>query len=145
MGHHIDAIDKPGLLIRFMRAFQGDTSYIALEGHLSSYDLTALEYASLHETASLKRQTISPILDFVVAPLTSQNIEVISKAVQRKDGISKHSGLIHVQISKDDKLVFGGYDNFDRDCVFVDGLSEELLTALKQKNMIRGFEPAVDA
>ena len=144
MGYHLDPIDKPGLLVSVMRAFEGDAAHISLEGDLSSYLLGDLTQATSHETAVLKRNTISPLLDLVVAPLTKENAAIIAKAICRKGGLSHESGLIHVQIEKDGQLVFGGYDNFHRDCVFVDGLPIEALNTLLEKHVIRGFTVAND-
>lgn len=145
MGHLLDPIDKPGLLISVMRAFEGDTSQISLEGDLPSYALDSLERATFQETAVLKRQTIDPVLDLVIAPLNERNRGVIARAISRKDGLTDQSDLIHVQIAKDGRLVFGGYDNFHRECVFVDDLTQEALVALKDGHVIRGFKVANDA
>ena len=145
MRYALEPIDKPALLVAAMRAFQGEASYIALEGDLSSYHLQSLQNAASQETDALKRQTESPLMDFVVAQLTAINITVISRAIARKDGLAKESGLIHVQISKNGQLVFGGYDNFHRDCVFVDGMSERELAKLKAQRILRGFEGVTDA
>ena len=140
MGYYLDPIDKPGLLIAVMRAFEGGSARISLEGDLSGYSLQGLAHASPKETDALKRQTSDPILDLIIAPLHSANIDVIAKAISRKDGLSDQSGLIHVQIEKHGRLVFGGYDNFHRECVFVDGLPMEVLESLHKKHIIRGFE-----
>jgi hypothetical protein len=142
MGYHLDPIDKPGLLISVMRTFAGDTSQISLEGDLSEYSLSGLREATSQETPVLKRQTIDPVLDLLVAPLDEGNATVIAKAISRRGGLSDDSGLIHVQIAKDGRLVFGGYDNFHRECVFVEGLPLSELDSLKSRHVIRGFKVA---
>jgi hypothetical protein len=131
--------NKSGLLVAIMQHFQGDGSFISLEGTLSSFQAPVLENAVTTETAELKRNTLSPVLDFVVAPLSAQNVDVVSRAVVKKDLLSDGGGIIHVQIASDGRLVFGAYDNFHPDCVFVDGISASGLTAMKEEKLLTEF------
>ncbi len=96
--------------------------------------------ASNTETEVLKRQTLSSELDFVIIPLTDQTVQNIWKVLSEKDHLV-HEGIIHVQIESNGNLVFGGYDNFHRQCVIAySGVSIELLERLKEKGVIRGYE-----
>lgn len=128
----IDPRDKPGLLRSMMEECVGD-SLISFEGTLESLSFYSWPSASFVETDSLKRQTISPELDFVVLPLDHTTFPVIWKELSEKDHLV-HEGIIHVQIAKAGKLVFGGYDNFHRECtVSYAGIPKVLLESLKSK------------
>jgi hypothetical protein len=131
--------DKARLLIAIMRHFRGDGSFISLEGTLSSFQAGALDNSIATETAELKRNTVSPVLDFVVAPLSAHNVEVVSRAVLKKDLLSEGDGVIHVQIASAGRLVFGAYDNFHPDCVFVAGIDAPRLTVMKEENLLTAF------
>ena len=132
----IDTRDKTGLLIAMMREFSGD-SHISFEGTLEKLELGNIEGASTEETKVLKRQTITPQLDFVVVPLNKNTIQEIWKELSEKDHLL-HEGIIHVQIENEGNLVFGGYDNFHRDCVVAyPGVPEKLLKELKLNGVIR--------
>jgi hypothetical protein len=72
--------NKPRLLVAIMHHFQGDGSFISLEGTLSSFQGPVLENAVTTETAELKRNTLSPMLDFVVAPLSAHNVDMVARA-----------------------------------------------------------------
>jgi hypothetical protein len=131
--------NKPRLLVAIMQHFQGDGSFISLEGTLSSFQAPVLENAVMTETAELKRNTLSPVLDFVVAPLSAHNVDMVSRAVVDNDLLSEGGGIIHVQIASGGRLVFGAYDNFHPDCVFVDGISAARLTTMKEEKLFTAF------
>ena len=135
----IDARDKPGLLLAMMRQFQ-DQSNISFEGSLGQLTCFSWPAASYEENQVLKRQTTSPELDFVVIPLTEQSVKDIWKELCEKDHLA-HEGIIHVQIENNGRLVFGGYDNFHRECtVAYPGVPLELLEKLKEQGIIREYE-----
>ena len=120
----IDPRDKPGLLIAAMRAFEG-SGQISFEGGLRDTGLNELAGVTHAETEALRRVTSIPELDFVVAPLTSENIAAIWKALENR-------------------FVFGAYDNFDRDCVVAtDKFPVEILDRLVERGVIRSYN--VDA
>ena len=134
----IDPRDKPGLLLAMMKEF-ANQSHISFEGSLDELAFCNWHNVSTEETDTLKRQTISPELDFVVIQLTDSAIHDIWKELSEKDHLV-HEGIIHVQIESNGKLVFGGYDNFHRDCtVAYPGVSIALLETLTEKGVIRGF------
>lgn len=115
-------------------------SYISFEGALANLEFYDWPIASYVETSTLKRQTVSPELNFVVIPLTDQTLSDIWKELSKKDHLARE-GIIHVQIESDGKLVFGGYDNFHRECtVAYSGVSAAFLDGLKGKGVIRGYQ-----
>ncbi len=141
----IDPRDKPGLLLAMMREFVSDSndSFISFEGELGKLNFSTLPGASPMETETLGRSSISsPSLDFIIIPLTEQNLRDIWKELVAKDHLV-HQGIIHVQIANRGKQIFGGYDNFHRECVTAySGVSVEFLEKLKAKGLIRGYEKA---
>ena len=136
----IDPRDKPGLLLAMMRAFKNN-AHISFEGDLSNLSFAKIPNVSNEETEALKRQTTYPELDFIVLPLSEQTIEEIWKELSEKDHLV-HEGIIHVQIEEKGSLVFGGYDNFHRDCTIAyQGVPITLLDELMIKGIIRGYTP----
>jgi hypothetical protein len=135
----IDATDKPGFLLAMMKHFAGP-SLISFEGSLGTLSFSSWPNASLKETEALKRQTRSPKLDFVVLLLNEGTVKDIWRELSEKDHLV-HEGVVHVQIESDGQLVFGGYDNFHRDCTVINsGVSIELLEQLKHKGLVRGYQ-----
>lgn len=135
----IDARDKPGLLLAMMKEF-ANRSNISFEGALGELTFPSWPNAAVEETSALKRQTISPRLDFVVLPLTHETVKNIWSELSSKDHLV-HEGIIHVQIECDGQLVFGGYDNFYRECtVAYPGVPVHLLEELKKRGVIREFQ-----
>lgn len=135
----IDARDKPGLLIAMMRRFVGN-SHISFEGSLENLGFGNILGATSIETAVLKRQTTEPELDFLIVPLNEDTVGRIWKELSEKDHLV-HEGIIHVQIESNGKLVFGGYDNFHRECVIAyPSVAVEFLKDLKDKGVIRDYK-----
>ena len=62
------ARDKPGLLIAMIRELAGN-AHVSFEGDLSRCVFPPDLGPDSKETATLKRQTLVPKLDFVVLPL----------------------------------------------------------------------------
>jgi len=135
----IDARDNPALLLAMMKEFV-NRSNISFEGTLSELAFLSWPTASVKETPVLKRHTILPRLEFVVIPLNDATVKNIWNEIAVKDHLV-HEGIIHVQIECAGKLVFGGYDNFHRECtVAYPGVPETLLEELRTKGVIRGFQ-----
>ena len=140
----INPRDKPGLLLALMKELSGDAS-ISFEGWLNGLGFGKIPGAKTEETESLKRVTIDPKLDFVVLPLNKESVPEIWKIIAEKDHLTNEEGIIHVQIEKNGELVFGGYDNFHKDCVVAyAGIPIELLQVLKERGIIRVFQKASD-
>lgn len=139
---HIVAPDKPALLIAMMRELAGD-AYISFEGDLHWIDWNGVSGVEESKTC-LRRQTLTPELDFVVLPLTAETQPLIWKTLSKVDHLAD-SGIIHTQIEKEGKLAFGAYDNFHADCVTAsDAVSRSLLEGLIRSGVIRSYGSAVD-
>ena len=142
--YYIDPRDKPGLLLAMMREFVSDSydSFISFEGRLGKLNFSTLPGALCAKTEIPPGRLSSP-LDIITLPLTEQNLRDIWKELIAKDHLV-HQGITHVQIANRGKQIFGGYDNFHRECVFAysPGVSIEFLEKLKAKGLIRGYEKA---
>ena len=137
----LDPRDKPGLLLAFMREFSGIDSWVSFEGYLTETLLAGLPGASSQETDTLQRQGVSrPVTDFIVAPLTADAISIIRPEIYRAGGLTDPARIIHVQIAKNGRLLFGGYDNFHRECTIAyDGVPHAFLDELVRRGLIRGY------
>ena len=135
----IDPRDKPGLLRAVMEEYAAD-SKISFEGDLKGLSFCTWLDAKHEETSSLKRQTKEPELDFVVLPLNPSTYPRIWNELIEKDHLV-NEGIIHVQIEMNGKLLFGGYDNFHRECtVAYSGMQQDFLEKLKRKGIIRSYQ-----
>lgn len=134
----LKARDKPGLLMAMMRLLAGEDARISFEGNLSGCGLAELSGASIAETASLRRATTQPELDFVVLPLDGSNARAILECVHRAG-----RAIIHIQIEKHGSLQFGAYDNFHPDCIVVGPeVSKSALDELVSKGVLKSVERA---
>jgi hypothetical protein len=136
----IDVRDKPNVLWSFLGHFVGSAA-VSFEGDLKNLALDTFPGATSMPTGALRRQSIDPILDFSVLPISEQSIRFLKRSFDRS-GIFDNSGaLIHTQIAQD-QLVFGAYDNFHRECVFaLPPTPESLLVELKERGFVRNFWP----
>lgn len=136
----IDPRDKPGLLIAIIRELAG-AGEISFEGWIGESRLPQIPGASFEETDALRRSTIVPKLDFAVLPLNADIVAAISRIVSEKGRLTDPTGIIHVQIALNGRLIFGGYDNFHRECVVAwEGFPVALLDRLTANGVIRSYE-----
>ena len=141
----IDPRDKPGLLLAVMREMVG-AGEISLEGWLEQYGLADVAGVIDEETNVLQRVTSYPRLDFLVLPLVEDTIQAVWKVITEQDHLINPLGIIHVQIAQKERLIFGGYDNFHRDCVFaMPGFPIGLLDRLVASGVIRSYQTAPDS
>jgi hypothetical protein len=135
--------DRPGLLFAMMHALAAEDSRISFEGRLTKTDLAKMECAVFMEIGVLKRATLQPQLDFIVLPLTQQNVSPIEKAVNSKIAFGE-GGIIHVQIEKNEKMAFAAYDNFHREYVVAyPPVNPALLDKLVEARVLRNYERAL--
>ena len=135
----IDVRDKPAFLRRIMCTLAGDAE-ISFEGDLKSFAFPP-ELTKDSESESLRRATSSPQLDFLRCPLNQTTVTPILNALG--SGKELVSDIIHIQISVSDRLEFGAYDQFHRDCVVTGArVPIDLLLELKNCGIIRSFAPA---
>jgi hypothetical protein len=118
--------DNPGLLLAAMRAFEG-SGQIYFEG----IDPPATD---LKDLAGARGSD-----DFVVIPLTSENVAAIWKLLTWE--ANAPSNFIHVQIAAGNRFVFGAHDWFHPNCVAVtDEFPLEVLDRLVADGVIRSYK-----
>ncbi len=114
---------------------------MSLEGDLSHCRFVDDLVLTRDETATLKRNTLAPKLDFVVLRLTKETVDPIFRQVTAA-GLKR--AIIHVQIERGGVLEFGAYDHFGPECVVTGpGISLALLDELTATNVLRDFKAAV--
>jgi hypothetical protein len=128
-----------------MRSFEG-SGQISFEGGLRGTGLSDLAEATHMETDALRRASLTPESDFVVVPLTSENIAAIWKLVVEGEHLAYPSHINHVQIAVANRFVFGAYDHFHRDCVVAtDRFPLEILDRLVANGVIRSYKVDAEA
>jgi len=135
--------NKRQLLLAIMRALANEHTHISFEGHLGHTELMKLEGARFEETAVLRRGTISPVLDFVVLPLTPASLPLIEKAVVSRIAFRSSRGIIHVQIETRGEMAFAAYDQFHAECVVAySPVPVALLAELVETHVLHSYEAA---
>jgi hypothetical protein len=132
------ARDKPGLLIAMMQHLAGE-AHVSFEGGLRHCSFPAGLKPSGEETPALQRQTVSPVLGFVVLPLTTQSVRPIVDVILPDNRYL--DDIIHIQIEKAGRLQFGSYDQFHRECIVgvPPGVTPELLDRLRSSGVVRSW------
>ena len=133
----LDVKDEAGLLIAVMKNLMGN-AHISFEGNLSDYNFNQIPGASKKELGQIKRCTLFPKEDFIVLPLETETIDIISAKVSKNDRAREY--IIHCQIEKNGRLEFGTYDNFS-DIFTGPAISREFLERLLSKGILESFEP----
>lgn len=98
--------DKSRFLGAVLNELAGDAR-VSFEGSLGNTRLMGLDGATTDETAALKRNTISPVQDFVILPLEADRVDGILRAV----GMAIPKTILHIQVERAGQLEFGLYDN----------------------------------
>jgi hypothetical protein len=134
---------KPELLFAMIRTLAHEDTRISFEGRLAHTELAKIAGASLNETEVLKRNTISPRMDFLVLPLTPATVHAIEKAVVSIVAFKGYAGIVHVQIERQGHLSFVACDHFHEDCVWVsDAVPTPLLAELVKNRVLHSYTPA---
>jgi hypothetical protein len=124
-------------LTAVLEAFSGcESAKVSFEGDLEFMHEGGIG-GSVAETRSLRRQTIEPLRDFVVVPLSQHNLDILVSLCGR---IGVRTRVHHVQIEASGVLVFGAYDNFDPSGVWVTTrFSETTLMRLQRDQVIESY------
>jgi hypothetical protein len=132
-------VKKPIELLDVLLCIFKEQAKISFEGDLSSCSFEEIPGTRTQPVEPLVRSTIYPKQDFVIIPIMASTLEIIRKKVLPQVGLRKN--VLHVLISKNDKLVFWAYDCFDQDCV---GLSlsvpENQVMALCEKGILKEYK-----
>ena len=128
------------LFERLLDQFCGN-AHISFEGDLSQCDLRGISLVNREPTGVLKRNTLQPKLDFIILPIDEDTIQTLKRQILPRIGI--HKRVIHAQIEKDGKLVFGAYDNLHPDCVWISkDVPDQFLQELVDSNSIKEYSPS---
>jgi hypothetical protein len=131
--------DKAGFVRRLMEEFVGGR--MSLEGDLSRCAFPDDIVLGRGEEGALRRNTLTPRLDFIVLRLEPDTIPLIVKEMMAA-GLRR--AIIHVQIDHGGVLQLGAYDNFYPGCVVTGpGVSPALLTELHSAGILRDYKPAM--
>jgi hypothetical protein len=119
-----------------MEELAGDAS-MSLEGDLQRCNFKDRIVISRDETDLLRRNTITPKLDFIVLSLIPETVDEIFNQII-KAGLDR--AIVHVQIGRDGVIELAAYDNMHPECVVTGpGVDFQLLEDLRTKNVIRSF------
>jgi hypothetical protein len=142
-GFRLHTKHKPELLFAVMQTLAQKNARISFEGGLSHTELAKIAGASLNETEVLKRNTISPRMDFLVLPLTPETVPEIENAIVSKVAFKDYAGIVHVQIERQGSLAFVVCDQFHEDCVWVsEAIPHTLLASLVKNRVLYSYAPA---
>jgi len=135
-GYLIDARDKPGLLVAFMKALAGNAR-ITFEGDLSNCDFSAFPGAACEPDGAFQRNTGAPRQDYILLPLLEETIKPILAQVL-PDGRCVHE-IVHIEIEKDGELALSACDYFHPECTWASLSSEPILRRLKERGVVRSY------
>jgi len=134
--------DCQGTLWAFLRKYEGQAR-ISFEGDLQGLHLDELPSASFEETPALRRQTISPRLDFVVVSASRENINSLKTCLSKAGVLGRNGTVIHTQIEVGGELIFLACDNFHDDCTAASpSVTESFLAELKSSGALRNYGDA---
>lgn len=134
----IDVKDKASFLKAILVEYSTEKTFLSLEGDFQLFDF--IENISTLETPILQRQTLSPILDFVVFPLTKQNAQKFCHD-SILNPLFLEEKIIHLQIECDEKLLLGAYDYFHPESTILSTLvSDDFLNLLKKQNIVENYK-----
>lgn len=134
----LNARDKPALFVAIAKALAGN-AYVSFEGDLSSCALGEIPGASAIESDTLKRNTLSPVQDFVIVPLEAETVAPILASVLPSGRVVDE--VEHIQILKDGACQFAAYDHFHPLCVVCgDAVPLQLLEHLLTIGVLRSVQ-----
>lgn len=134
--------DCQGTLWAFYRQYEGK-ALASFEGDLSTLGLNSLPGSTGQETGALKRQTTEPQLDFVVVPITRENVATLKERLSRPGVLGTNGMVIHTQIEVAGEPILIACDNFHDECtVASQSVPAAFLEQLKEIGVLRGYSAA---
>jgi hypothetical protein len=110
---------------------------ISFEGELGACDWSEVTGVEREPSAAHKRNTMSPVQDFIIVPLSPASVETLKRKIPPHVGL--HAKVAHILISRGDKPVFWSYDWFhEGGCGTDDAFDERILPKLREGGVIRG-------
>jgi hypothetical protein len=132
--------DCQGTLWAFYRQYEG-MALASFEGDLRGLRLQEIPGFSTSETASLRRQTFSPELDFCIVPIASDTIAILKKKFSMPGVLGENGVVIHTQLEVSEQAVLIACDNFHDDCtVAAETVPDAFLEELKSRGLIRSYQ-----
>jgi len=113
------------------RQFVG-SGVVSFEGDLKRFGLQELPGSSAQETDAIKRQTQWPEMDFVVVPITSDNLVALQSKIEERDLLGWEGSITHVHIEAGGQLALAACDNFHEDATAVSVLVPDSVLAQLQ-------------
>lgn len=134
--HRVDVRQPAPFLRRILRELAGNAR-LSLEGTLGDAPFAAEAILGREPVDVLKRNTTTPVLDFLVLRLPPELVDGIFSQISR---IGLREDIVHVQVEKGGRLELTAYDNFHPECVVTGpAVPSELLAELEAAGVIRGF------
>jgi hypothetical protein len=135
--HVKNPIDFLGRLITHI---EGD-AFMSMEGDLSRCSLEEFEGFGAEPIPPLKKITLaaSGRHDFAVISINEANKKRLIESLLPRIGI--RANVWHIEIARNGIKIFGSYDNFHPECVWLDqSLGEEMVKTMLNEKVILGFE-----
>lgn len=104
------------LVIQVLEALAGEDAFVSFEGFTLPASIVGIPGVVREETAVLRRNSASPVLEFVVVPLSSLTMPTLKAVIIESGALSDEQGLVHIQVAKAGQLAFGSYDNVHEEC-----------------------------
>ena len=134
--------DCQGTLWALFREYEG-RALASFEGDLQVLHMQDLPGSSSEQTAALRRQTSSSEFDFMVVPITRENVAALKARLSAPAILGRDGSIIHVQIEVDKELIFLACDNFHDECTAASvSVPEHFLARLKATGLLRGYGDA---
>ena len=136
--------DSIGLIQAMLDPLCGD-AYLSLEGHLAGV-IEILASITNMPVPGLRKQIVEPAHDHAVIPLEWRTLSTIRDELLPSCGVGRN--VIHVEIAKDGRWQFGGYDldhwGPGMHALFAAGeaIEEPFLKQLVSRRLLRGYEIA---
>jgi hypothetical protein len=119
----------------------GDAS-MSMEGDLSRCSFDELNDIRNEPDGPLQKNTLwvsSGRHDFVVIPLNEANRKKVIRSILPRIGVRNY--VWHFEIAKNDIKIFGSYDRFYPECVWLDrNIGEGILPAMQNERIVPGYE-----
>jgi hypothetical protein len=86
---------------------------------------------------------MEPQLDFVVVPITHENVTTLKERLFRPGVLGTDGIVIHTQIEVSGEAIFVACDNFHDECTVVSrAVPKAFLERLKEVGVLRGYSDA---
>ncbi len=137
----IEINKKDQAIKEIMEYYSSESSLISIEGYELIKLFEHFEGCDISETDVLPRQTTWPKLNYYILPLTNESVPNIFNEIQSKELLHFEEGIIHIQISQNNKRVFYGCDNLHPQCTVVTGeINQEFLDKLLNEGVLSDYE-----